>query len=151
MSLVFENNYSKNYSVSNFNPVSSNGKIENQLRDLNEAFNRYDTETERKKAYLEEARNMGSDILYMNMKYFALTLIIMDGFYYYETDDNEEDKVSLLREYLKEFFNSEKFNDQYYDIIADVKKRNIIANYKSNVKRVLFTYCFKLLAYRVQE
>ncbi len=83
------------------------------------------------------------------MKYFALSLIIMDGFYYYESD--EEDRVSALREYLKGFFNSEKFNDQYFDVIADVKKRNTISNYKTALKRVLFTYCFKLLAYRERE
>jgi len=149
MTLVFENDYSKNYSVSNFNPVSSNGRIENQLRNLSDALNRYDIEGDRKRAFQEETRNMGNDILYMNMKYFALCLIIMDGFYYYEND--EDDNISALREYLKKFFESEKFNEQYYDIVADVKKRNIITNYKMSVKRVLFTYCFKLLAYRGQE
>jgi hypothetical protein len=149
MSLVFEYDYSKNYSVSNFNPVSSNGRIENQIRILNENLIRYDIESARKRAYQEEARNIGPDILYMNMRYFALCLIIMDSFYYYE--NNEEDNVSALRDYLRAFFESEKFNDKYYDIIADVKKRNTISNYKTSVKRVLFTYCFKLLAYRERK
>jgi len=148
MALVFENDYSKNYSTTSFNVASSGSKVEAQIRTLNEAFGRYDIGVERKRIYQDEAVNMGISAVYMNMKYLALAFIIMDGFNEYE---KPYDEMTLnIQEYLKEFFQSEKFNE-YYENIASVKREESLANYRDNVKRVLFSYCFKLEAYRGRE
>ena len=83
------------------------------------------------------------------MKYLAQCFIILDGFLDYE--GTEDDETQRLYEYLKEFFESEKFNDEYYKMIYDYKRENSLPSYKNNVKRVLFNYCFKLQAYRSRE
>ena len=148
MDLVFENDYSKNYSTTSFNVASSGSKVEAQIRTLSEAFGRYDIGIERKKIYLEEAVNIGNSICYMNMKILALCFIIMDGFSEYEKP--YEDSSLNIQQYLKEFFEDKKF-DEYYENIANVKKQESIADYKNTVKKVIFSYCFKLEAYRARE
>jgi len=148
MELVFDNDYSKNYSSGDFGSTRK-GKTENQLIELTENLNKYDIGSDRKRVYKEEAGNMGNFIHYMNMKYLALCFIILDGFLDYEGTD--EDETQRLYEYLKLFFESEKFNDEYYKIIYDFKRETYLPAYKNNVKRVLFTYCFKLQAYRSRE
>lgn len=149
MAIVYDNDYTKNYSTTTFNSVHSNSKVETQLRDLSEALNKYDIGNDRKKIYRKEASNIGSFIYYMNMKYLALCFIIMDGFLDY--DKTNEEEVLDLYQYLKEFFESEIFNNKYYEMIFDIKRENTLPTYKNNVKRVLFSYCFKLHAYRGRE
>jgi hypothetical protein len=149
MAIVYDSDYTKSYTGVSFNIVNSNNKIENQLRDLNEYLSKYDIGSERKRVYRDEASNIGNFIYYMNMKYMAPCFIIMDGFLDYEKTN--EDEIIDLYQYLKDFFESEKFNKEYYEIIYDIKRENSLPSYKNNVKRVLFSYCFKLHAYRARE
>jgi hypothetical protein len=83
------------------------------------------------------------NLRYMNMTYLAAALEILEHI----EVDNEYDFTEYFSEYL--FKDDEAFK-VYFDKIADYNKTSL-PNYSYMVKRVLFTYAFKINKFRNPE
>jgi hypothetical protein len=140
MSLVFDYGFEKSYATTT-NISSSNARIVNQLNSLDAALKDYDISKERIYAFRERVSNL-SKLEYMNMRYLAACLIIMDKF----SDEEHNSPYEELLEYLKELFESEKFEKTYYEKMVNISNEESKTYYKIYLKRVVLDYCFKLLA-----
>lgn len=146
MSLVFDYDFSNRYASTSFNIVSSNSKIQNQINNLSEALKKYDISSERKQLLIEKANNINS-FIFMNMNYLAASFIIMDRFD--DTTKEYDDDTINLQVYLSTLFESPDFIKKYFDKFVNVKNEENKVNYMVYSKRIIFSYCYKILSLKL--
>jgi hypothetical protein len=144
MSLVFDYGFEKSYATTN--TVISNTRITNQLNNLDLALKDYDISQERRFAFRERVSTL-SKLEYMNMRYLASCLIIMDRFY----EQSNISSYTELIQYLHDLFETDKFQTMYYKKMVNISNETSKSNYVVYLKRVVLNYCIKLLDEQDQE
>lgn len=144
MSLIFDYGFEKSYATTN--TVVSNARITNQLNNLDLALKDYDISQERRFAFRERVSTL-SKLEYMNMRYLASCLIIMNRFY----EQSNKSSYEELIQYLHDLFETEKFKTMYYEKMVNIGNEASKSNYVVYLKRVVLNYCIKLLDEQVQE
>jgi hypothetical protein len=146
MSLVFDYGFEKTYAATATVKNPSNARLTNQLNTLDGALKDYDISQERRYTFRDKVSGL-SKVEFMNMKYLAACLIIMDKF---EEEDHASPYEELV-EYLRELFESENFKTKYYEKMVNINNEESKTNYVVYLKRVVLNYCIKLLDVSDQE
>lgn len=125
------------------NLINVETPIQVQINKLSGELKKYPYLTKETRESLKNEMIQVPGLRYMNASYLAAALEILEHI----SVDTEYDFTEYFSEYL--FQNAEAFK-VYFDKIADYKKENL-PNYPYMVKRVLFTYAFKINKFRNPE
>jgi len=146
--IVYEQGYEKpgtsRFSNNLFaiNLSEASGPVQIQVKRLISEFGKYSDLSFGVRSRLENEMLKINDIRYMNMQYLAAALDILE-------------KMNIRGEefddYMIKVLNDDKLFNIYYKNLFDPKKENVIPNYKTKMKKVLFTYCFKIYNIRNQK
>jgi len=146
MELSFDQDYSKAYSGIDFNSEASRTPFQSQNIALNDALKRYDISAERSRVLIDEMTRL-STYRYMNMRYLAAAVYIMERFSDFE--GSTSDLETSFFEFIRLQFDVQKNLDRFYYNIVDEKRLNEIPNYLTNLKRDILSYCYKI--YRTRQ
>lgn len=140
MALSFEQSFGEKYTSVGVQFEGERGGFQLQNIKLLEALKKYDISSERYRSLLDEAKSL-STFRYMNMRYLAASIFIMDQFSEYEeTEDSFFDFMSMQ-------LNNEIYFSKFYQKIVDVKKESL-PMYIPTLKKTIFSYCYKIFRYR---
>jgi hypothetical protein len=119
------------------NLSSASIQVQNQVKKLGPELEKYSNISSDIRYRLKNEMTKINDVRYMNMEYLAATLSILESMKTegYSSEDFEE--------YMIEFLNNDKKFEPYYKKILSVKKEQN-SGYKNLVKKVIFSYAYKI-------
>lgn len=123
--------------------ASASFQVQHQVKKLGPALEKYSEFTPEIRRKIKVEMTKINDIRYMNVEYLAAALSILEKMKIEGYGNNEED----FDDFIRILFDTEKEFNPYYKKLSDAKKENA-PGYKNLMKKVLYTYCYKIFTAR---
>ena len=135
---------SSDYS-SKLGPISENQRRGEELKDI--LSKNYDVSLERRKQLQVEMEQI-EYLRYMNMKYLAASLVILDRLEEYKKELEYEGEVedTYFEDYMYSLFTGPEFDYFMNKLVYEKSEDN--PSYRALVKSILLSYCHKIFRWR---
>lgn len=119
-------------------------QVQQQVKKLGPALEKYSEFTPEIRRRIKVEMTKVNDVRYMNIEYLAAALSILEKMKIEGYRNTEED----FDDFIRQIFDSEKEFNPYYKKLSDAKKESV-PGYKNLMKKVLYTYCYKIFTTRL--